>query len=142
MYNEEIMKQNQHELANKLVVVAGGAGEIGERITRMFLQQGERVLVPSRSKEKLKALGTSLEDISTGELIPLETDVSTPQGLNTLTAAIKKEGVLRAAVSAVGSFLAGSKLLGSPGRRSSSRHSGIFFTLCWFDPSAYSSIRA
>ena len=31
------MKQNQHELGNKLVVVAGGAGEIGERITRMFL---------------------------------------------------------------------------------------------------------
>jgi NADP-dependent 3-hydroxy acid dehydrogenase YdfG len=71
------MKQTQHELGNKLVVVAGGAGEIGERITRMFLQQGARVLVPSRSKEKLKALGTSLEDISTGELIPLETDVST-----------------------------------------------------------------
>jgi NADP-dependent 3-hydroxy acid dehydrogenase YdfG len=54
------MKQNQHELGNKLVVVAGGAGDIGERITRMFLQQGARVLVPSRSKEKLKALGTSL----------------------------------------------------------------------------------
>jgi NADP-dependent 3-hydroxy acid dehydrogenase YdfG len=57
---EEAMKQNQHELGNKLVVVAGGAGDIGERITRLFLQQGARVLVPSRSKEKLKALGTSL----------------------------------------------------------------------------------
>ena len=136
------MKKNQNELRNKLVVVAGGAGEIGERITRMFLQQGARVLVPSRSEEKLKALGTSLKDISTGELIPLATDVSTPQGLNTLTAAIKKEGVLRAAVSAVGSFLAGSKLLGSPGRRSSSRLPGNFFSLCWFDPGAYSSIRA
>jgi NADP-dependent 3-hydroxy acid dehydrogenase YdfG len=91
MYNEEIIKQNQHELRNKLVVVAGGAGEIGERITRMFLQQGARVLVPSRSKEKLKALGTSLEDISTGELIPLETDIGTDQGLKTMTAVIKKK---------------------------------------------------
>jgi len=85
------MKQNQHELGNKLVVVAGGAGAIGERITRMFLQQGARVLVPSRSKEKLKALGTSLKDISTGELIPLETDIGTHQGLKTMTAAIEKE---------------------------------------------------
>jgi NADP-dependent 3-hydroxy acid dehydrogenase YdfG len=85
------MKQNQRELGNKLVVVAGGAGEIGERITRMFLQQGARVLVPSRSKEKLKALGTSLEDISTGELIPLETDIGTDQGLKTMTAVIKKK---------------------------------------------------
>jgi NADP-dependent 3-hydroxy acid dehydrogenase YdfG len=90
MHEEEVMKQNQHELGNKLVVVAGGAGDIGERITRMFLQQGARVLVPSRSKEKLKALGTSLNDISTGELIPLETDVGTHQGLKTLAAAIKK----------------------------------------------------
>ena len=101
------MKPNQHELTNKLVVVAGGAGEIGERITRQFLQQGARVLVPSRSKEKLKALGASLKDISTGELIPLETDVSTPQGLKALTAAITKEGVLRAAVSSVGSWWQG-----------------------------------
>src|ERR1035438_1564161 len=99
MHEEEVMKQNQHELGNKLVVVAGGAGEIGERITRMFLQQGARVLVPSRSKEKLNALGDSLTDISTGELIPLETDVSTAKGLKALTAAISKEGVLRAAVS-------------------------------------------
>ena len=101
------MKQNQHELGNKLVVVAGGAGEIGERITRMFLQHGARVLVPSRSKEKLEALATALKDVSTGELIPLETDIGTPQGLTTMTAVIEKEGALRAAVSAVGSFWQG-----------------------------------
>ena len=108
------MNQGQQELANKLVVVAGGAGEIGERITRMFLQQGARVLVPSRSKEKLKALEASLTDVSTGELIPLETDVSTPQGLETLTAAVKKEGLLRAAVSSVGTFWQGPTSLEVP----------------------------
>ena len=114
MHEGEVMKQNQHELGNKLVVVAGGAGEIGERITRMFLQQGARVLVPSRSKEKLKALGTSLKDISTGELIPLETDIGTHQGLKTMTAAIEKEGALRAAVSAVGSFWHGPSCMEVP----------------------------
>ena len=121
------MKQNQHELGNKLVVVAGGAGEIGERITRMFLQQGARVLVPSRSKEKLKALGTSLMDISTGELIPLETDVGTPQGLKTLTAAIEKEGALRAAVSAVGSFWQGPSCMEVPAAELRSVFQGSFF---------------
>jgi NADP-dependent 3-hydroxy acid dehydrogenase YdfG len=108
------MKKHQNELGNKLVVVAGGAGEIGERITRMFLQQGARVLVPSRSKEKLKALGTSINDISTGELIPLETDVGTPQGLKAMTDVIKKEGVLRAAVSTVGSYWQGASALDVP----------------------------
>ncbi len=136
------MKQQQHELGNKLVVVAGGAGEIGERITRMFLQQGARVLVPSRSKEKLKALGTSLKDISTGELIPLETDIGTPQGLKTMTAAIRKRRCLASCRKRSRNILAGSKLPGSPGRRSSSRLPGHFFPLCWFDPGAYSSIRA
>jgi short-subunit dehydrogenase len=108
------MKHDQKVLGNKLIVVAGGAGEIGERITRMFLQQGARVLVPSRSKEKLDALGASVKDISTGELIPLETDVSTQQGLNTLAAAIKQEGVLRAAVSSVGTFWQGPSALEVP----------------------------
>jgi len=108
------MTQNQNELENKLVVVAGGAGEIGERITRMFLQQGARVLVPSRSKEKLNALRASLTDISTGDLIPLETDVSTAHGLKALTAAISKEGVLRAAVSSVGTFWQGPSALEVP----------------------------
>jgi len=114
LYEEKFMTQNHNDLGNKLVVVAGGAGEIGERITRMFLQQGARVLVPSRSKEKLKALDTSLTDVSSGELIPLETDVSTPQGLKTLAAAISKEGVLRAAVSSVGSFWQGPRALEVP----------------------------
>jgi hypothetical protein len=62
----------------------------------------------------LNALGTSLKDISTGELIALETDVGTPQGLKTLTAAIKKEGALRAAVSAVGSFWQGPSCMEVP----------------------------
>jgi hypothetical protein len=59
-------------------------------------------------------LGASLKDISTGELIPLETDVSTPQGLKTLSAAIEKEGVLRAAVSSVGTFWQGPRSLEVP----------------------------
>jgi NADP-dependent 3-hydroxy acid dehydrogenase YdfG len=108
------MKQNQHELGNQLVVVAGGAGEIGEWITRMFLQQGARVLVPSRSKEKLKALGTAAKSISNGELIPVETDIGTVQGLKTMTAAMEKEGDLRAAVSVIGSFWQGPSCLQVP----------------------------
>ena len=109
------MTQKQNELGNKLVVVAGGAGEIGERITRMFLQQGARVLVPSRSKEKLKALDASLTDVSTGELIPLETDVSTHQGLKTLTARHNKRRCFASSRELSRNIVAGSKLLGSPG---------------------------
>jgi len=121
------MKPNQNKLANKLVVVAGGAGEIGERVTRAFMHRGARVLVPSRSKEKLKALDAHLKDTSAGALIPLEADVGTPQGLQTLTAAITQEGPLRAAVSAVGSFWQGPSALEVPMAEIHSVFQGTFF---------------
>lgn len=126
-FEEKVVKQKQNELENQLVVVAGGAGEIGERITRMFVQQGARVLVPSRSKEKLKALGTSLKDISTGKLIPLETDIGTPPGLKAVTDAIEKEGTLRAAVSAIGSFWQGPSCMQVPADEVRQVIQGSFF---------------
>ena len=109
------MTQNQNELENKLVVVAGGAGEIGERITRMFLQQGARVLVPSRSKEKLNALRASLTDISTGDLIPLETDVSTARSEGSYCSH-KQRRCFAGSCELSRNILAGSKRVGSPGR--------------------------
>ena len=84
---------------------------LASELRECFLQQGARVIVPSRSKDKLKELGASLRNISTGELIPLEADVGTAEGLRTLTAAVKNEGALRAAVSAVGSFWQGPRSL-------------------------------
>src|SRR5688572_24700526 len=57
------------------VVVAGGAGGVGEGIVRSLLRQGARVVVPSRSEEKLRGLEAYCRDIPTGELIPLVGDL-------------------------------------------------------------------
>jgi NAD(P)-dependent dehydrogenase (short-subunit alcohol dehydrogenase family) len=51
------------------VVVAGGAGGVGEGIVRSLLRQGARVLATSRSEEKLKELAEYCADIKTGELL-------------------------------------------------------------------------
>src|SRR6478609_2086270 len=49
------------------VVVAGGAGGVGEGIVRSLLRRGARVLVPSRSRERLRALESYCKDIQAGE---------------------------------------------------------------------------
>ena len=40
----------------KIVLIAGGAGDVGEGLVRAFLGDGATVVVPSRSAEKLAAL--------------------------------------------------------------------------------------
>lgn len=57
------------------VVVAGGAGGVGEGIVRALLKQGARVIVPSRSEEKLRGLEDYCKDIGTGELMTLVGDL-------------------------------------------------------------------
>ncbi|MDQ3041501.1 MAG: SDR family oxidoreductase [Acidobacteriota bacterium] len=71
-------------IKTKIVLVAGGTGKIGGGIARKFLAAGARVVVPSRSKEKLADLRLRLSDF--GErfleknLLLLEQDVGTETG--------------------------------------------------------------
>lgn len=101
------MNTEQNNLKNKVVVVAGGAGEIGESITKSFLAEGAMVIVPSRSAEKLSALKGSIGKANAGQLFAVNVDVNTPAGLNELVRVIKTHGDLRVAVSALGSFWQG-----------------------------------
>jgi NAD(P)-dependent dehydrogenase (short-subunit alcohol dehydrogenase family) len=57
------------------VVVAGGAGGVGEGIVRALLQQGARVLVSSRSEDKLRELTAYCRDIGAGELLTVVGDL-------------------------------------------------------------------
>ncbi|MFL6236263.1 MAG: SDR family NAD(P)-dependent oxidoreductase [Thermoanaerobaculia bacterium] len=56
-------------------VVAGGAGGVGEGIVRSLLRQGARVIVPSRSEERLRTLEEYCQGLP-GELITLVGDLS------------------------------------------------------------------
>lgn len=62
-------------LEDAKIVVAGGAGGVGEGIVRSLLQRRARVVVTSRSEDKLRALQTYCKDVDTGELIPLVGDL-------------------------------------------------------------------
>ena len=49
-----------HELDGKVVIVTGGAGGIGSRIARAFARTGAKVVIASRSMEKLEAIAEEL----------------------------------------------------------------------------------
>lgn len=92
-------------LANKVALIAGGAGDVGEQITLSFLRQGARVVVPSRSATKLAQLRSKSESVASGELLTLELDVTTPEGIEDLIRQTQlRFGSLDGAVASLGSW--------------------------------------
>lgn len=93
----------------KTVLIAGGAGEVGEGVVRAFLADGARVVVPSRSGEKLNALRTSMSD--SDHFITKTADVSTPNGATLLRDWIAENvGPIDAVVASLGSWWQGQPL--------------------------------
>lgn len=66
------------DLSDKICMIAGGAGSVGEGIVRAFLRAGATVVVPSRSEEKLAALAGWIDPSLRGGLVPLRGDIGDP----------------------------------------------------------------
>jgi len=54
--NNNNNNKNNSQLQSKLVVITGGAGEIGRVIVRRFLEEGAAVVITGRNEEKLSSL--------------------------------------------------------------------------------------
>lgn len=69
-----------------IVLVAGGAGEVGAGIVRAFLDRGATVIVPSRSKEHLDDFYKHLESTgtTTDQLIPFVGNIGQIDGAEEL----------------------------------------------------------
>ena len=65
-------------LTNKVAIVTGGAGGIGSRIAKAYANQGAKVVVASRSQEKLDKIAQEIE-ASGGEAFAISTDVTVPR---------------------------------------------------------------
>jgi NAD(P)-dependent dehydrogenase (short-subunit alcohol dehydrogenase family) len=66
-------------LTDKIAVVLGGTGGVGEGIVRGLLVAGATVIVPSRSESNLQDLKEYVSDIKTGTLIPFIGSVNTEE---------------------------------------------------------------
>lgn len=78
-------------LENKVAVVAGGAGGVGEGIVRSLLQNGATVVVPSRSPFKLDRLKEYVADIPTGQLVTVDGSVNTEENSLQLSTSLHRE---------------------------------------------------
>src|SRR5689334_21205252 len=69
------------------VVVAGGAGGVGEGIVRSLLRQGAQVIATSRSEGKLRELQAYCQGLP-GELIPMVGDLGDEEAARALQSQI------------------------------------------------------
>ena len=96
-------------LHDKIALIAGGAGQVGEGIVREFLREGATVIVPSRSKDKLALLPES------PRLRTIVSDISSGAGAESVRNRILDEfGRLDCVVASIGSWWQGPHLVDVP----------------------------
>jgi NAD(P)-dependent dehydrogenase (short-subunit alcohol dehydrogenase family) len=95
------------------VLVAGGAGGVGEGIVRSLLTAGHCAIVPSRNPEKLDVLRTRLKDVEhVGSLMTLVGHIGETAGAERIRDRVIEEfGALDAVVASLGGWWNGGQLL-------------------------------
>ncbi|RKE38635.1 NADP-dependent 3-hydroxy acid dehydrogenase YdfG [Paraburkholderia sp. BL23I1N1] len=92
----------------RAVIVAGGAGAVGEGIVRAFRKAGYAVVIPSRSAKRLEALHAAVGD----GLDLVETDLSDPAAAREFaTNAAARHGGIEVVVAALGGWSHTGRLL-------------------------------
>jgi NAD(P)-dependent dehydrogenase (short-subunit alcohol dehydrogenase family) len=101
-------------LKDKIALVAGGAGAVGEGIVGKFLETGARVVVPSRSREKLDLLKEKFAAYAENLTLIVE-DVGAETGAALVRdCVLQKFGRLDAVVASVGGWWQGLPLVNVP----------------------------
>lgn len=62
-------------LENQVIVVTGGGSGLGKAMTKYFLELGAKVVITSRNFEKLQKAKVELEELTGGEVLPVQCDV-------------------------------------------------------------------
>lgn len=101
-------------LKDKIVLIAGGGGAVGEGIVEKFLEAGAKVIVPSRSEEKLDALRDKFSD-GKNNLTIIGEDIGSESGAAKVRDAIlQKFGRIDAVVASVGGWWQGLPVVNIP----------------------------
>lgn len=98
-------------LTEKRVLVAGGTGNVGRHLVQALIAAGAAVVVPSRTPEKLEALGRTLEPGERERLVPVVGDIG---DRNDATRILEQVGPLDGAVASLGGFVAAPSVLDAP----------------------------
>ncbi|WP_242063193.1 SDR family NAD(P)-dependent oxidoreductase [Nostoc sp. FACHB-892] len=101
------------QLENKVALILGGAGNVGEGIVRAFLKAGTIVAVPSRKVEKLEELRTYLGELAQGDrFIPIVGEIGQIDSAESIRDQLLKQfGRLDAVVASLGGWWFGNRPL-------------------------------
>jgi NAD(P)-dependent dehydrogenase (short-subunit alcohol dehydrogenase family) len=100
-------------MSEQTVLVAGGAGAVGEGVVERFLAADWRVIVPSRSQARLDAQRDRLD--TPENLTGMLGDVGTTAGASAVRDRLRGEGVrLNAVVASIGGWRSGPLLVDTP----------------------------
>ncbi|MBD2598132.1 SDR family oxidoreductase [Nostoc spongiaeforme FACHB-130] len=99
------------QLENKVALILGGAGNVGEGIVRAFLKAGAIVAVPSRKSEKLAELSSYLGELAYPErFIPIVGEITQIESAESIRDQLLKQfGQLDAVVASLGGWWFGNK---------------------------------
>ncbi|MBD2343096.1 SDR family NAD(P)-dependent oxidoreductase [Anabaena subtropica] len=99
------------KLENKIALILGGAGNVGEGIVRAYLKAGAIVVVPSRKAEKLEELRTYLGELAHPErFIPIVGEISEIDSAEGIRDQLLKQfGQLDAVVASLGGWWSGNR---------------------------------
>jgi NAD(P)-dependent dehydrogenase (short-subunit alcohol dehydrogenase family) len=99
------------KLKNKIALILGGAGNVGEGIVRAYLKAGAVVVVPSRKAEKLEELRTYLGELAHPErFIPIVGEISEIDSAERIRDQMLKQfGQLDAVVASLGGWWSGNR---------------------------------
>lgn len=96
------------KLTNKVALITGGASGIGYSTTKLFIEEGAKVVITGRNIDKLNAVSEEFG----ANILAIQTDVNDPQGLEqATTAAVQQFGRLDIVFANAG--ISGSTPLGS-----------------------------
>jgi NAD(P)-dependent dehydrogenase (short-subunit alcohol dehydrogenase family) len=95
-------------MKDAIVVVAGGAGTVGSGIVRAFVDMGARVVIPSRSHDRVAAVKNEVS--SPDEVVGVLADIGTPGGAKEVADAVNDLGTLKHVVASLGGMWKGGRL--------------------------------
>lgn len=96
--------------AQRTAVVFGGTGFVGRHLVQRWLDDGVRVVVPSRSERSLEDLQRRCGG-NPAPLVPLVLDISNPDGMEAVRTALGEAGGVDYAVASMAGWWEGDRLV-------------------------------
>lgn len=79
------------QLRDKIAVITGGSSGIGLALAHRLADEGARLVLCARSRDRLEAAAAEVRTRSKCDVLTVAADVATPRGVDLVTEAVARE---------------------------------------------------